>query len=112
MDLGEGVVIPAGARILRSYGSANRDERQFPDPARVERIELTGEPLRALNNITHGFRSLPVHVRRTRSDDAFLLPRSTGNLRTSLLQVVRVEPWSTCAIRLKVSASARPPGWA
>uniref|UniRef100_A0AAU1ZPF5 Cytochrome P450 n=1 Tax=Streptomyces sp. NBC_00093 TaxID=2975649 RepID=A0AAU1ZPF5_9ACTN len=102
VDLGEGVVIPSGARVLHSYGAANRDERHFPDPdrfdvtrnpvdhlafgygnhgcagqglarlevhavlkalaARVQRIELTGEPVRALNNITRGFRSLPVRV--------------------------------------------------
>ncbi|WP_033318894.1 cytochrome P450 [Streptomyces yerevanensis] len=102
VDLGEGVVIPAGARVLHSYGAANRDERHFPDPdrfdirrnpvdhlgfgygnhacagqglarlethavlkalaARVQRIELTGEPVRALNNITRGFQSLPVRI--------------------------------------------------
>jgi cytochrome P450 len=102
VDLGEGVVIPSGARVLHGYGAANRDERHFPDPdrfdvrrnpvdhlgfgygnhacagqglarlevhavfralaARVERIELVGEPVRALNNITRGFRSLPVRV--------------------------------------------------
>ncbi|WP_319336510.1 cytochrome P450 [Streptomyces sp. NY05-11A] len=101
-DLGEGVVIPSGVRVLHSYGAANRDERHFPDPdrfdvrrnpvdhlgfgygnhacagqglarlevhavlkalaARVERIELAGEPVRALNNITRGFGSLPVRV--------------------------------------------------
>ncbi|MPY64732.1 cytochrome P450 [Streptomyces spongiae] len=103
VDLGEGVLIPAGARVLHSYGSANRDERHFPDPdrfdvgrapadhlgfgfgkhacagqglarleahavlkalsERVERIEPAGEPVRALNNITRGFASLPVRVR-------------------------------------------------
>ncbi|MFC4504695.1 MULTISPECIES: cytochrome P450 [Streptomyces] len=102
VDLGEGVTIPSGARVLHSYGAANRDERHFPGPdrfdvrrnpvdhlgfgygnhacagqglarleahavfkalaARVERIELAGEPVRALNNITRGFRSLPVRV--------------------------------------------------
>ena len=30
---------------------------------RVERIELAGEPVRALNNITRGFASLPVTLR-------------------------------------------------
>ncbi|EKX60573.1 cytochrome P450 [Streptomyces ipomoeae] len=103
VDLGEGVVLPAGARVLHSYGAANRDERHFPDPdrfdvrrnpvdhlgfgfgnhgcagqglarleahavltalaERVERIDLDGEPVRALNNITRGFASLPVRVR-------------------------------------------------
>ncbi|WP_234390256.1 cytochrome P450 [Streptomyces sp. MMG1533] len=102
VDLGEGVVIPSGARVLHSYGAANRDERHFPAPdrfdirrnpvdhlafgygnhacagqglarlevhavlnalaARVRRIELADEPVRALNNITRGFRSLPVRV--------------------------------------------------
>ena len=32
IDLGEGVVIPAGARAVVSYAAANRDERQFPAP--------------------------------------------------------------------------------
>ncbi|GAA3768575.1 cytochrome P450 [Streptomyces phyllanthi] len=103
VDLGEGALIPAGARVLHSYGSANRDERHFPDPdlfdvrrnpadhlgfgfgnhacagqglarlevhavlkamaERVERIELDGEPVRALNNITRGFAGLPVRMR-------------------------------------------------
>lgn len=36
VDLGEGVVLPAGARVLLSYASANRDERHFPDPDRFE----------------------------------------------------------------------------
>ena len=102
MDLGEQVVIPAGARVLHSYGAANRDERHFPRPdefdvrrgaldhlafsygvhacagqglARLEAeavfralahhvtgMELAGEPVRALNNITRGFGSVPVRV--------------------------------------------------
>lgn len=32
VDLGEGVVIPAGRRVILSYASANRDERHYPDP--------------------------------------------------------------------------------
>jgi cytochrome P450 len=32
----EGVAIPAGARVLHSYGSANRDERHYPDPDRFD----------------------------------------------------------------------------
>jgi len=36
VDLGEGVVLPAGARVLHSYGAANRDERHFPDPDRFD----------------------------------------------------------------------------
>lgn len=102
VDLGEGVVIPEGSRVLHSYGSANRDERHFPDPDRfdvtrnpmdhlafgagnhacagqnlarlealavlralvenVSTIELAGQPIRALNNVTRGFASLPVRV--------------------------------------------------
>jgi cytochrome P450 len=101
-DLGDGVVIPAGARVLHSYGAANRDERHFPRPdefdvrrgaldqlafsygvhacagqglarleaeavfralaQRVTGIELAGEPVRALNNITRGFARVPVRV--------------------------------------------------
>lgn len=36
VDLGEGVVVPAGARVLVSYGSANRDERHFAEPDRFD----------------------------------------------------------------------------
>jgi cytochrome P450 len=32
----EGVLIPAGSRVLHSYGSANRDERHYPDPDRFD----------------------------------------------------------------------------
>jgi cytochrome P450 len=32
VDLGEGVVLPAGARVVVSYASANRDERHYPNP--------------------------------------------------------------------------------
>lgn len=102
VDLGAGFAIPAGARVLVSYGSANRDERQFTDPdafdvTRAERdqlgfglgvhscagqglarleahavfkalssdargFELTGAPVRELNNVTRGFASLPVRM--------------------------------------------------
>jgi len=34
----EGVVIPKGARVMLLYGSANRDERHYPDP---DRFDLT-----------------------------------------------------------------------
>ncbi|MEO0061830.1 MAG: hypothetical protein RLZZ08_390 [Pseudomonadota bacterium] len=100
--LSDGTLIPAGARVIVSYASANRDERQFTDPdafhidrrekanlgfghgphgcagqglARMElvavftalakvatRIELTGEPVRALNNVSRAFRSLPARI--------------------------------------------------
>jgi cytochrome P450 len=36
VDLGEGVVLPQGARVVVSYASANRDERHFPDPDRFD----------------------------------------------------------------------------
>lgn len=36
VDLGEGVVLPAGARVVMSYASANRDERHYPDPDRFD----------------------------------------------------------------------------
>jgi cytochrome P450 len=94
-------VIPAGARVIVSYASANRDERHFEDPdrfdigrsrmdhlafglgnhvcagqglARLEahavfkalaakavRLELVGEPVRQINNITRGFAH--IHLR-------------------------------------------------
>jgi cytochrome P450 len=31
-----GVTVPEGARVLHSYGSANRDERHYPDPDRFD----------------------------------------------------------------------------
>jgi len=102
VDLGDGVVLPAGVRVLHSYGAANRDERHYADPdtfdirrnptdhlsfsygihacagqglarleahailtalaGRVSRLDLDGEPVRALNNITRGFAHLPVRV--------------------------------------------------
>ncbi|WP_372192066.1 cytochrome P450 [Xanthomonas axonopodis pv. desmodiigangetici] len=36
VDLGEGVVLPAGARVIVSYASANRDERHYPEPDRFD----------------------------------------------------------------------------
>jgi cytochrome P450 len=42
VDLGEGVVLPAGARVVLSYASANRDERHYPDP---ERFDIDRNPL-------------------------------------------------------------------
>jgi cytochrome P450 len=36
VDIGDGVVIPAGARVIVSYASANRDERHFDDPERFD----------------------------------------------------------------------------
>ncbi|WP_054318282.1 cytochrome P450 [Xanthomonas axonopodis] len=39
VNLGEGVVLPAGARVIVSYASANRDERHYraPDSFDIER---------------------------------------------------------------------------
>jgi cytochrome P450 len=42
VDLGDGVVLPAGARVVLSYASANRDERHYPDP---ERFDIERNPL-------------------------------------------------------------------
>ncbi|HSW06543.1 cytochrome P450 [Aquabacterium sp.] len=42
VDLGEGVLIPAGARAIVSYGAANRDERHFAEP---ERFHIERRPL-------------------------------------------------------------------
>jgi cytochrome P450 len=36
VDLGDGVVIPEGARVIVSYAAANRDERHFDDPERFD----------------------------------------------------------------------------
>ena len=39
-----GVPLPAGTRLLVMYGSANRDERRFPDPDRFDiRRDATGQ---------------------------------------------------------------------
>jgi cytochrome P450 len=97
-----GVALPAGARVLVSFASANRDERRWDAPdefditrnsaahlafgygehacvgmglarlegaavlsalsERVERFELTGPPVRKLNNTIRSFASLPVTV--------------------------------------------------
>lgn len=36
VEMDEGVVIPAGARVIVSYASANRDERHFEEPERFD----------------------------------------------------------------------------
>jgi cytochrome P450 len=93
-----GVVIEAGERVAVMYASANRDERQYPDPDRFDirrnpaghlafgsglhvcagqalaKMELravldslvaqvdaitVGEPVRKINNVLRGLRSLP-----------------------------------------------------
>ncbi|GAB84100.1 cytochrome P450 [Gordonia rubripertincta] len=40
-----GTVIPKGSRIIVMYGSANRDDRQFPDP---DRFDITRDPTQHL----------------------------------------------------------------
>jgi cytochrome P450 len=42
VDLGEGVVLPAGARVVVSYASANRDERHYADP---ETFDIDRNPI-------------------------------------------------------------------
>ena len=101
-ELSDGTVVPAESRVIVSYASANRDERQFAEPdlfridrpemqnlgfghgphgcagqglarmeltavftalaERVRRFEIIGEPERALNNISRGFRRLPARA--------------------------------------------------
>jgi cytochrome P450 len=98
----DGVRIPSGARVLVMYASANRDEREWEEPAvfnirrdagrqigfgqgahacagqslarleitavlsalieRVERIEVTGSPTWAINNIIHRHERLPLKL--------------------------------------------------
>jgi cytochrome P450 len=98
----DGVKIPAGAKVLVMYASANRDEREWKQPAvfdirrdagrqigfgqgahacagqslarmettailqalieRVDRIELTGSPTWAINNIIHRHERLPLKL--------------------------------------------------
>jgi cytochrome P450 len=104
----DGVEIPAGARVMISYASANRDERQWDDAdvfditrnsaghiafgygdhacagmglarlegaavlgalvERVERFELSGPPIRKLNNLIRSFASLPIAVYPSATD--------------------------------------------
>lgn len=101
-EMSDGTVIPAGSRVIVSYASANRDDRQFDNPdafiidrkekqnlgfghgphgcagqglarmelvavftalaAKIERIEITGQPVRAINNIARAFRTLPARA--------------------------------------------------
>ncbi len=46
IDLGEGVIIPAGDRAIMSFGSANRDERHFSDP---DSFDIQRRPLEHLS---------------------------------------------------------------
>jgi cytochrome P450 len=41
VDMGEGITLPAGARAIVCYASANRDERQFPQ---ADRFDVTRQP--------------------------------------------------------------------
>lgn len=103
VDFGHGTVIPAGERILMSFGSGNRDDSVFEKAdrfditrkmlpnfgfgggphacagqnlarlegaailrgltAKISRLEITGEPESELNNITRGFRHLPMQAK-------------------------------------------------
>ena len=49
----DGVIIPAGSRVVISFASANRDERHYPDP---DRFDLQRNPLDhlAFGYATHG----------------------------------------------------------
>jgi cytochrome P450 len=42
VDYGDGICIPAGARVIVSYAAANRDERHYPDP---DRFDVARNPL-------------------------------------------------------------------
>jgi cytochrome P450 len=42
VDLGEGITIPEGERVLQGYAAANRDERHYPDP---DRFDITRNPM-------------------------------------------------------------------
>lgn len=93
VDIGEGVTIPAEARVIVSYASANRDERQFANPDRFDITRRDGAHLGfgAGNHACAGqnlarlealavFKSLAQYVRR------FEL---TGNPRRRLYNVTR-----------------------
>ncbi|MBI2705187.1 MAG: cytochrome P450 [Actinobacteria bacterium] len=111
-----GVELPAGARVMVSYASANRDERRWDDPdtfditrnsaahiafgygdhacagmglarlegaavlgalvERIEHFELSGPPVRKLNNLIRSFASLPVTVRVSAPTDRAGVPPS------------------------------------
>jgi cytochrome P450 len=49
----DGVLVPAGSRVLLSFASANRDERHYPDP---DRFDLARNPVDhlAFGYATHG----------------------------------------------------------
>lgn len=102
VELSDGTVVQAGTRVILSYASANRDDRQFDQPdafiidrrerqnlgfghgphgcagqglarmelaavfaalaRRIDRLELAGQPERALNNVARGFRRVPMRA--------------------------------------------------
>jgi cytochrome P450 len=41
----DGVTVPAGSRVMLLYGSANRDDRQYPDPDRFDVTRRPGDHL-------------------------------------------------------------------
>jgi cytochrome P450 len=45
VDMGEGVVIPEGDRVIIGYGAANRDERHYSDPDRFDVRRRAGDQL-------------------------------------------------------------------
>ena len=49
VDLGEGAILPAGARVIVNYGSANRDERHFTEP---DAFDISRRPL---DHLAFGF---------------------------------------------------------
>jgi cytochrome P450 len=53
VDTGDGAIIPAGARVIVSYASANRDERHFEDPERFD-IRRTRADHLAFGGGNHG----------------------------------------------------------
>lgn len=48
-----GVRIPKGSRIMAGYGAANRDERQFPEPARLDLERANAASHLAFGSGTH-----------------------------------------------------------
>ena len=42
VDLGEGIILPKGARVVVSYASANRDERHYPN---AEQFDIERNPV-------------------------------------------------------------------
>lgn len=85
-----GTALPAGAMIMLRYGAANRDERQFPEPDRVDlQREKAGMQLAFGSGVHHcigaplarqelnlGFAALLAHARQYRLDPDQPAPRA------------------------------------